>query len=72
MSQLIATSVRTGLVLDEVRLTDGVLAYQTGKVQASVEAPRAVKPHLTDAALFALAADSSNGYITLTTVGGDA
>lgn len=71
MSQLIATSVRTGHVLDEVRLTDGVLAYQTGKVQALVEAPRALRP-FTDAELFALAADSSNGYITLTTVGGDA
>lgn len=71
MAQLIASSVRTGHVLDEVRLTDGVLSYQTGRVQAAVEAPRAVKPHLSDAELFALAADTSTGYITLTTVGGN-
>lgn len=71
MAPLIATSVRTGHVLDEVRLTDGVLAYQTGKVQALVEAPRALRA-FTDAELFALVADSSTGYITLTTVGGDA
>lgn len=61
----------TGHVLDSVSLVDGVLTYSSGAARPVVEGPRRVKPALTDADLYALAADTSNGYITIRTVGGD-
>lgn len=61
----------TGHVIDSVTLVDGVLTYSTGVARPYVEGARGVKPSLTDAELYALAADSSNGYITIKS-GGDA
>jgi hypothetical protein len=62
---------RSGHVLDDVTLADGVLTYTTGAARPFVEGPRGVKPALSDAELYALAADTSNGYVTITTSGGD-
>lgn len=59
---------RNGAAIDEVTLVDGVLTYATGRAKALVEGPRGMKPALTDAELYALAADTSNGYITFTSV----
>lgn len=63
---LTVTSRRTGVVLDTVTLVDDVLTYSTGAAKALVEGPRNVKPALTDRELYALAADTSNGYFTIT------
>jgi len=62
---LTVTSVRTGHVLDEVSLVDGRLAYQTGRAQQIVEGKRATHPELTDADLYRLVTDWSNGYIAI-------
>lgn len=62
---------RNGHVLDDVTLDDGVLTYNTGTARELLERPRSAKPGLTDAELYALAADTSNGYVTITTSGGD-
>lgn len=62
---LTVTSVRTGHVLDEVRLVDGKLAYQTGRARQIVEGKRAAHPELSDADLYRLVTDWSNGYIQI-------
>jgi hypothetical protein len=69
---LVVTSQRNGNVLDSVDLHDGRLTYSSGVAREYVEGARRIKPGLTDAELYALAADTSNGYITISTVGGDA
>lgn len=62
---------RNGHAIDSVTLVDGVLTYATGKAKALVEGPRNVKRTLTDAELYALAADTSNGYITIRSTDGN-
>lgn len=62
---LTVTSRRSGAVIDTVTLVEGALTYSTGAARALVEGPRNVKPALTDAELYALAADTSNGYIAI-------
>jgi hypothetical protein len=69
---LTVTSQATGHVLDSVTLHAGSLTYSSGVSRPMVEGPRRVKPSLTDAELYALAADTSNGYITIKSDGGDA
>lgn len=68
---LTVVSQASGNVLDSVTLHGGALTYSSGVSRPYVEGPRRVKPSLTDAELYALAADTSNGYITIKS-GGDA
>lgn len=64
MKRLVISSVRTGSVIDRVHLdASDNLVYESGRGKVTLEAPRSVKPALTDAELYALRTSWSNGYI---------
>lgn len=63
MKPLKVISVRSGDVIDTVTLADGELRFATGAAREMFESLRSVDPSLTDAAIFAMRTDWSNGYI---------
>jgi hypothetical protein len=68
---MLTVTGRSGHVLDSVTLVAGSLTYSSGVSRPYVEGARRVKADLTDADLYALAAGTSNGYITIKTGGDD-
>jgi len=59
---ILVTSVRNGHRIDRVDLVDGKLTYETGVSQSTIERIRLANRELTDAEVYALGKNSSNGY----------
>lgn len=66
MEILTVVNVRDGRVLDEVELTAaGELRYRTGAARSMFEGLRGSDQTLTDAQIFALRTDWTNGYVAI-------
>jgi hypothetical protein len=62
----------SGHVLDDIELVNDALVYNTGVSRGFVEGRRVLKPQITDEQLYALVADTSNGYVSIKTSDGGA